>query len=309
MGRYIDVANHLTLIAQLRSLDGESNSFQIKAYEGAARTFRDLDYAESTGQPVPDWRTLKNAGIGASVRTTVEQFLAIGSSDKYDELASYLPAEAMSMTVVQGIGPKKAYRLWMEGIHNFAELSAKAYNGELNPAMTESVLQASKQQGRVPYSIASQVAEGVLAQVLEVPGVLRATICGSIRRHTPTSKDIDIALSLDPGFPRAPMLETFSHLGAGFQGGDRKASMVIKGDPDMRCDLWLGEPYYYGSLLNHCTGSKEHNIALRTLAASRGLTISEYGIFRGDERLGGEEEHDIYNVLHIPYVEPENRNK
>lgn len=305
MSKWAQVADHLKVIAQLLSLDGESTPFQVKAFEGASRTFRDLDYAADHGQDVGNWRAMP--GIGASIRTTVDQFLATGTSDRYGNLANFLPAEAMSMTVVQGIGPKKAYKLWLQGTHNFAELSAKAYKGELDAALTEKVLQASKAQGRIPYLIAAAIAEDVRQKVLQVPGVLQAIVCGSIRRHTPTAKDIDIALSLHPGLPRAPMLEAFSHLGAGFEGGERKASMVIKGSTDIRCDLWLGEPYYYGSLLNHTTGSKEHNIRLRTLAASRGLTISEYGIFRGEERLGGGDEHDIYNVLGIPYVEPEDR--
>lgn len=309
MGKYAQVSDHLKLIAQLRSLDGVSTQFQIKAYEGAARTFRDLDYAETTGQPVPDWRTLDGMKSKGSVRTTVEQFLATGTSDKYDELASYLPAEAMSMTVVQGVGPKTAYKLWMQGTHNFAELTAKAYAGELDEALQERVLQAAKQQGRVPYQVALEVAQGVRDQALKVPGVMLATICGSIRRQAPTAKDIDIAVCLLPNATRTQVLEEFSHLGTGFQGGDKKASFVVPGETPLRCDLWLGSPENYGALLNHCTGSKEHNIALRTLAASRGLTINEYGIFRGDVKLGGEDEHDLYNVLNIPYVEPQNRSK
>ncbi len=302
------VSEHLHLIAQLRTLNGD-NRFQVKAYEDAARTFRDLAWAEDAGQDIGDWHTLP--GIGPSIRTTVEEFILTGTSSKLKELSDTWPVECMTMTVVQGIGPKKAYKLWESGIHNFTELAARAYAGTLDPALSESVLQAAKKQGRVPYDVAKATADAVLAKVLKVPHVLKAVVCGSIRRKVPTAKDIDIAVCLEPGAQRAPIMRAFSHLGQGFQGGEKKVSLVVEGPEKaaMRCDLWLGEPSHFGALLNHCTGSKEHNIALRTLAQSKGLTVSEYGIFRGDKKLGGEDEHDLYRVLGLKYVEPEKRTR
>ncbi len=165
-------------------------------------------------------------------------------------------------------------------------------------------------------------------------------LLGSLRRKQSTIKDLDIGICTEKLNPDKAFSEIFAVLkesGIEFDianQGDTKASLRVRHfGITIACDIWLVEPWYWGSFLNYATGSKQHNINLRGLALKKGLTISEYGIFKlktekahkekmrkgrdgritfvagMGERLGGELETDVYEVLGLDYVEPEKRSE
>lgn len=299
-----EVADHLKLISQLKSLNGETQ-FAIAAYERAAKSLNDMVYAKVDIATV-DLNGL--AGFGDSIKTAIRQYLATGSSSSYQALATKFPPEMLTMTAVTGIGPKKALKLFQQGYHNFGELCAAAVGGKLDAKLQEAVLTAMNKAGRLSHHIIRPVAEKLLAEMMTLPEVQQASLAGSIRRKTATSKDIDIVCCVTGS--RAAVFGKFLTLGKTINVGPAKSSIHVEIDGQMvQSDLWVGEPTHYGALLAYATGSKDHNIRLRKLASERGWLINEYGIHEEatGKVLGGQDEGDLYRLLGIPYVEPWNR--
>ena len=307
------VAEHLMLISMGMVLDG-ANRFKIKAFEEAAEAVAlsssDLKYDEPT--------TI--SGVGASVAEVITDFLARGTSTRYEALATRLPMEALSMTKVDSIGPKTALALHASGIRNFDELVVAVQNKDsrVKPRFYDAVLFAVKKE-RVPHEEAKWLAAAVdLALVERMPSVstimLRHEVCGSIRRKVVDSKDVDIVGCVADKKDVDAILDEFVQIGTKISRGENRASIrFTHNGRTMQVDLWLVPPESYGSALNYATGSKEHCVAVRALAKSRGLLVNEYGIFHQDangeagKRLGGSKETDLYEVLKLPYVEPQDR--
>jgi len=299
------VANHLQLIGQLTSLDG-GNRFSIKAWEEAAVTVTNFPL-EVTPENV-----LEIPGVGAKIGLTIKEFLTAGSSSASQSLAERWPVDAMTMTITDGIGPKRAYKLYEKGICNFDQLHAAALAGELDAKLATNVVLASfKKSGRISFYAANQIGNYFKENLVKVPGVSAVEVGGSIRRKAETAKDVDVLACIEKEEDRTTLMEAFKVYGPGsFQGQETKASIQypISGSQVIQIDLWIADKSYWGTLLNHVTGSKDHNVTIRTLAKSKGLSISEYGIFDdADQKLGGENEHDLYRILDIPWVDPENR--
>jgi DNA polymerase (family 10) len=302
-----EISCHLKLISQLIELDG-GNSFQVKAFREAAIMLTTFTVPLNKLHGESALGDVK--GIGTSIQTVIKEYLETGTSARLQDLGTRWPLEAMTMTRVSGVGAKTALKFHEEGIKNFGDLVLAAKEGKLKEKMASAVLAADRfDQGRIPHDTALYLAAYV---VENLPGLIRVQVCGSLRRNTLDSKDVDIvAIPLD-GTSRADVYAKFAELGEVINVGDSKSSIrVEKYGVMMQVDLWLVDPSYWGSALVYATGSKDHCVALRTLAKSRGMTINEYGIFEGDypsgKKLGGQEEEDIYKILGIKMPTPENR--
>lgn len=302
--------DHLNTIAQLKSINGDSR-FAVAAFQHAAHQISMLaDDIETV-----DYTQI--SGIGKGISYDIKQFLDTGMSDRYKDLASLYPVEALTMTAVDGIGPKRAIVLHQKGYRNFNDLLNAARQNKLDQKLQEAVLLAGmKVQGRIPYDVAIKLANKIKSQLLEVEDIEAIEIAGSVRRKTESSKDIDIAVCVSNGEIRDAVFDKFRSLGTGFIGGDTKASVKVltsltgdgRQNVGVQVDLWVGGPVSWGALLNHCTGSRDHNIRMRKLAQEKALKVNEYGIFSEvGIKLGGARETDLFDVLGIPYVEPEDR--
>lgn len=299
------VSEHLQLIGQLKNLAGD-NGFSIRAYQEASKSITFLS------EPVSAGKAMEMVGVGEKIATVIEQFIETGSSDVLSELSSRFPVSALKHTIVRGIGPKKAMKLYAEGYHSFEELHAAALKGELDGKLAANVILASLQKsGRFPFETAFQIGQYFQETLQKVPGVSMVETGGSIRRKAESAKDVDVLACVVSNEARPAVMEAFKFYGPEtFQGQENKASIQypVSADRMIQVDLWIATEDYWGTLLNHCTGSKEHNIKLRQRAKERGMTVSEYGIFAEDgTKLGGEKETDLYRLLNIPYVVPENR--
>jgi DNA polymerase (family X) len=295
------IAAHLKLIAQLKTLDGD-NRFSIKAYENAAATI--ASHEETDGyQSIP--------GIGNKISAVIKEFQDTGTSATLQDLESRWPAEIMELTAVQNIGPIRAYKLYQQGYHNFEQLHQAALKGALDVKLTSQVLLAAlKKSGRHPRETVLPIAEYFQEALSQVAGVSCLEIGGSLRRQTKDAKDIDLLARVESEDVRPRLMEKFAFYGSDFQGQEIKGSIQypLSAEQVIQIDLWIATPDYWGGLLNHATGSKDFNIAVRSLAKSRGMSISEYGIFDAEgNKLGGENEHDLFRILNIPFVEPKDR--
>ena len=300
------VAEHLILISMGHSLEGQP--WKVRAFESAAEAvmLHPHDIHEAAGL-VGGIKAI--GGIGDSTAAVILEFIKTGTSKRFQELAKKHPVEAFTMTVVDGIGPKTAIKLHESGIKNFDALVEAAKAGKLDKKMTDAVLFAVGKV-RVPYAEAKALAEAVIAILTEKTEVKKFEVCGSIRRKAVDSKDVDIVGCVDSPAEREAAIGEFVKLGTMIKSGeDRAAIRFAHGGRVMQVDLWLVPTESWGAALNYATGSKNHNIDLRAQASKKGMLINEFGIFEvaTSKKLGGADEHDLYRLLGIPYVEPDQR--
>ena len=215
-----------------------------------------------------------------------------------------------------GLGPKRVHALHYDlDIHTPEQLYRAAKDGRLQELpgfgpKTEAVILAALEthlatERRFKLATAARYAEPLLAWLGQTPGVDRVVAAGSYRRCRETVGDLDILVtSSDPSavMARFAAYDEIAEIRA--QGGTRATVVLTCG---LQVDLRVVEARSFGAALHYFTGSKAHNIAIRTLARARGLKVNEYGVFRGAARLAGETEESVFAVLDLPYIPPELR--
>jgi DNA polymerase (family 10) len=292
------VIEHIRRIGNMYAMQDES--WKSKTFLNAARVL-------SGASILPENIKAKCLpGVGDAVAETAQEFLATGTSQRLRELEAELPP-VLGLLDVPGVGPKTAMSLYQEyNVKTVDELETLLRSGKLkNPKLLASVeFLKAKGNGRIPREKVEPLVEAMLASIRAIPGVIHAEAGGSYRRRLATVKDVDL-LVCAPGlsdFVEAA-IKGFATIEA---SGPRRLTLRAS-NPTIQVDVLLVEPHNWGAALCHFTGSKEHNVLLRSLANQRGLTVNEYGIWHGDTRLGGEREEDLYEILEIPFVKPENR--
>lgn len=310
-----DVAATLTEIAELLELKKES-TFRVRAYQNAAKTLGALP--ADVRQLIAAGELEHVRGIGEGIAGKIAELIDSGHIQYLDSLRAEFPPGVRSLLSVPGVGPSLARRAYLElGVQNLDELRAAAEDGRLaslsgfGEKSAESVLRGlqrvNKQEARISLGAAVSLAEEFMANLRPLDYVDRLTSAGSLRRWAPTIGDIDLmATSVEPAramdaFIRQP--QVVHVLGT----GPTKSSIVA--DNGLQVDFRIVEPGYYGSLLQHFTGSRDHNILLREYALHRGLSLNEYGITTvssGESRTFTTEEA-FYEALGLQYIPPELR--
>lgn len=297
------IADHLVLISYGLAL--ENASFKVRAFENAAEA---VMLHPSDVSKIDNLK--KDVGrIGDSTAEVIKEFCKRGTSTRYEELAKVHPMEAFTMCVVDGIGPKTAIKLHEAGYKNFDALVAAAREGKLDKKLTNSVLFAVG-KARVPHEEAKALANAVIAVLREKTEITQFEVCGSIRRRAVDSKDVDVVGCVNSLAERQAAIAEFVKLGTMIKSGDDRAAIrFAHNGRTMQVDLWLVPTDSWGAALCYATGSKNHNIELRAMASKAGMLINEFGIFEvaTNTKLGGADEHDVYRLLGIPYVEPHER--
>lgn len=307
MSRNQEVAAHLRTIAQVMGLE-KTARFKIVAFENAAKT------VETLSGPIEGANLAAIPGIGDSIATTIRQFLATGVSMRFQDLGTRWPLEALTMTKVDTIGPVTAMKLHSQGIKNFDELVAAGAAGQLNEKLAKAVrFAAAYNVGRIPREVAEAASIFVTRELFKIPGISAVQVCGSVRRKAETSKDVDVVATLLPGADKEKVLEAFCKLGEKLDG--RSIRIAVSG-AFVQVDLWIVEDWHFGAAVVYATGSKDHCVALRTLAKSKGLTLNEYGLFKAGEpdfvrenqTAPSTTEVEVYESLGLRYFDPEERN-
>ena len=311
-----DVAEQLELLADLLELEGEA-SFRVLAYRRAATRIRET--AGSVAELALVGRAKDLNGIGKTIEEKIVQVVEDGEMHALTKRKHIVPAEVVMFMRLPGLGPKTAARIWHElGVTTIEELKRAAETEQLRTlsglgAKTEErVLKALAEKKQEP-SDRRLLGDG-LGALLAVVSVLRAhpaavevSEAGSARRRKETFRDLDIiATATDPEalttyFTRlAWVVEVVAH-------GTTKAT-VLSND-GLRFDLRVVPPESYGNLLQHFTGSKDHNIALRERAVKDGLSVSEYSItvVETGEELRYADESAVYERLGYELIPPELR--
>ncbi len=307
------IADMFDRIADALELKGEI-AFRVNAYRRASRVIQDL--SEDIETVWKEGRLKEITGIGEGMAQKIEQFLSTGTMEKYEELTQEVSAELLELLAIQGLGPKTLFLAQKElEIGNLEDLRRAVDDGSLEklPGMGAKKVDnirkgiqlflASKE--RISLGVALPIAEAIIGRLRDIAGVKRISMAGSLRRHRETVGDIDILCEGEDGegiiraFTALPGVERV------LASGDTKGSIVVEGGTQV--DLRVVEPGSYGSALQYFTGSKEHNVRLREMAKKRGLKISEYGVFKGEKKIGGRDEEDIYRAVGLPLIVPELR--
>jgi DNA polymerase (family 10) len=304
-------------LADLYELDG-AVQYRVLAYRTAAKTVRDAPV--SVEQLVREGRVTELAGIGKTLEEKLQTLIDTGDTTQAQKLRAQFPAGVIAMMHLPGFGPKRARRLHDElGIDSLEALRTAAEQQRLRGlrgfgAKVEEKLIEQLAAGfdgtpapRVLLSRAEPIAEQVVDALRAVPGAERVEVAGSLRRLADSVKDLDvIATAADPralvkALTELPVVESVD------SSGD--ASGRITTYAGMKVDLKVVEPDQFGNVLQHFTGSKEHNVALRESAVKRGLHVSEYGVLDDatGETLRCATEEQVYERLGLEWIPPELR--
>ena len=312
-----EIADAMDELGDLYELDG-AIIHRVVAYRNAAKAIRDSTV--SVAALARQGRATELAGVGSTIQEKVIALADTGEIPAAVKLRAKFPPGLVEVTRLPGLGPKRARRLFEElGIDSRDALQAAAEQQQIRDlkgfgARAEesflAALAATKDGDigrRTVLHRALDVGEQLLDALREHPASDRVELAGSARRWADSVKDLDIiATASDPQAlsTAAAQLELVESAQTPGSNGVR-----LKTHTGLQVDLRIVEPDQFGNLLQHLTGSKEHNMALRDTAVRKGLHVSEYGILDDatEETLRCETEQQVYAKLGLEYIEPELR--
>jgi DNA polymerase (family 10) len=309
-----DLAAAFEQTAELLELQ-QANPFRVRAYRNAARLVGelklDLVSLIEQGRPLP-----KLPGIGADLAGKIEEFARSGHLALLDRLRQQIPAGVAEMLQLPGLGPKRVRALYEElHVTTLAQLARAARDGRIHTlpgfgAKTEArILEAidahSHEPQRLKLVTAAQYAAALIAWLRKAPGVSEVTAAGSLRRSRETVGDLDLLACAADGAAVCRHFLAYPEVAEVRASGDTRATVVLQSG--LQVDLRVVPESSFGAALLYFTGSKAHNIRLRTLAIERGLKLNEYGLFAGRKPVAAETEQEVYRALGLPWIAPELR--
>ena len=315
-----DVAAALDEIGTLLELKGE-NPFRANAYHSAARTI--LQMAGDLKQIVAEGKLGEVRGIGEALQEKIATLVTTGRLPYLEELRASIPAGMVQMLRLPGVGPKKVKALHDNlQINSIEELKAacergavaklKGFGAKTQAKILEGIAFLGQVGHRVRIDLADPIGQALLDRVRAMPGVIRAELCGSLRRRRETIGDIDILASAKDA---APIMEAFVKLPEVIQvvgQGPTKSSVVAGltlhgGKITLNADLRVLDDKDFAYGLLYFTGCKEHNIRLRQRAIARGLSLNEYALTKEKKPIPARTEAEIYKHLDLAFIPPELR--
>lgn len=309
-----DISALFNRMADLLEIEA-ANPFRIRAYRRAAATIDDLP--ESVARMVAEGRPLSDLpGIGEDLAGKIAEFVSTGHLKALDEVEAKTPSTLAALTSIPGLGPKRVHQLYHTlGIRSLDDLAKAAREGRIrglprfSQAAEAKILAAidthREAERRFKISTAEDFATGLTAYLKTCPAVARVVVAGSFRRRRETVGDLDILITSADG-PAA--IEHFIHydeVAEVIAAGPTRSTVKLKAG--LQVDVRVVAEESYGAALHYFTGSKAHNIAVRKLAQARGLKLNEYGVFKGQRRLGGATEEEVFGLAGLPFIEPELR--
>ena len=313
-------------VADLLEYQG-GNVFRVRAYRNAAHTIGGLVEPLATVRADTNRALTDLDGIGDDLAGKIEGLLDTGRLPLLEELKSQVPAAAFELMRVPGLGPKKVKQLVDAlGIDSLEALeqacrekrveSVKGFGAKTQAAILDNIAFAKDPaHARMLWNDADAIVQDVLGWMRQCPEARQVEGAGSWRRGRETVGDLDVVVDSRAAAAVMDHLERWHGMAAVLQRGDTKTS--IRGPRDIQIDLRVVAEDSFGAALQYFTGSKEHNVKLRSRARDRGLTINEYGVHklnasadghhtRGDV-LAGRSEAEVYEAVGLPWIPPELR--
>lgn len=312
-----EVAKRLFEMAEMLQFKGE-NIFKIKAYQKAARHIEELEEDINILRKKDELGSIP--GVGEAIEAKIKEMLDTGTFKAFEDIRQTIPEEIDEITAVQGIGPKTAHILYtrlgvkdLEGLLKAAEEHRIRRIPGMGLKTEENILIAAKRQvaegniGRFPLGTALPIAEEISKKLVDGTLIREVQIAGSIRRWKDTVGDIDLIARSDEPEKAIEIFTLMDKVQEVLEKGNTKGSIIYK--DNIQVDLRIVKDDAFGSLLQHFTGSKEHNVKLRKIALSKGLHLSEYGLKDAatGEQIPFSTEHEQYERLGLQFIPPELR--
>ncbi len=297
-------------------LEATDVEYKPRAYRRAADGVRDHPASVKTLAESGTDALEEIDGVGEAIAAKIHEYVTTGTISELEALRADIPVDMDALTRVEGLGPKRVGALHEAlGIETLDDLEAAATAGEIRTVsgfgevsernILEGIPFARSAARRHLLSEVRPVADDVLAAVVDLESVDRASVAGSIRRWRPTIGDVDVLVATADPTAVAEALDGFAFVSEIIESGDRKASIrTIEG---LRTDFRFVDPDAFGAALVYFTGSKDHNVQLRQRAIDRDCKVNEYGVFRDEDRLASDTEQAVYAALDLEWIPPELR--
>ncbi|HUY00006.1 MAG TPA: DNA polymerase/3'-5' exonuclease PolX [Candidatus Deferrimicrobium sp.] len=306
-----EIVDILYEISELLEIQGEIQ-WKFLAYRRAARTIESLsqNIAEVLGKE-------KLPGIGKALEEKIKELVTTGKLEYYEELKKQIPPLLLKMIQIPEIGPKTA-KLLYDSLHlkslDDLEKAAQSHRIQrikgIGPKTELTILKNIKnikKPQRTLLGTILPIADEIIKKLKELKEVKQISVAGSIRRKKDTIRDIDILVTSDKSEKVMQVFTSLEMIKEVSLKGPTKSTVIVK--KDIQVDLRVVEDDSFGAALQYFTGSKEHNVVLRTIASQMGYKLNEYGLFLKDtdEKVAGKTEEEIYKVLGMEWMPPELR--
>ncbi len=313
------IADVLDQLADLLEFQG-ANAFRIRAYRSATRAIRNTSTSiAQVAQQHPKNLTHID-GIGKSVAEKCVELVQRGSLDQLDQLLRQIPKSVLAMLRIPGLGPKKAAAIYQQlGITTLEQLreaceaerirTLKGFGPKSEQMILKGIGLAERAGKRIYWAVADQQVQQLRDYMAGCHAVQQLEFAGSYRRGKETVGDLDLLVVSEDSTRVMDYFGRFPDVADTIARGETKMSVRL-GD-GLQVDLRVVTSRSFGAALQYFTGSKEHNVILRSLAKKENLKINEYGVFRLEDQteqvVAGQTEADVYNVLGLPVFPPELR--
>lgn len=307
------VASRLNELADFTELEDEQ-PYRSRAYRRAA------EIIESLPEPieeVAERKELRNLpGVGENIERKIEEILKTGRLETLEKIKTRIPVDVISLNRVEGIGPKTIKLLYRQlGIKNLDDLETAVKQGKLRgvkglgirseQTLLERAENARRTVNRILLAQAVLLSDRISSSLREIPHIKRYEVTGSFRRRRETIGDLDILIETNDPKTAIDFFTGQDEAKEVLAAGESKASIKLQNN--FQVDARVVPEESFGASLLYFTGSKAHNVELRTIAIKKGLRLNEYGLFKGEAQMAGKTEEEIYKALDMQYIEPELR--
>lgn len=309
-----EIAALFDRLADLLEIE-DANPFRVRAYRNAARTIANL--GQSIAGLVETGKDLSELpGIGEAIAEKIATIVRTGRLPQLEEVEARTPGTLADLMKIDGLGPKRVKALYRQlNIRSFEDLARAARSGKIRGldgfgAKTEAMIlqHIEHRRGavqRMRLAEAEDIAGGLVDYLRKSPGVKDISVAGSIRRRKDTVGDLDILVTAARGSPVMRRFVAYDEVADVISQGDTRSTVVLRSG--LHADLRVVPQVSFGAALCYFTGSKAHNIAVRKIGVAKGCKVNEYGVFKGEKRVAGRTEQDVYAKLGLAYIEPEMR--
>jgi DNA polymerase (family 10) len=313
-----EIARILLETSDLMEIAGE-DSFRIRSYRNGAIAVEGQVESIRAILSDPDRNVTDIPGIGKGLAFVLKEIEETGTCERRTELLKRFPLAALEFLKIQGLGPKGVSLLFQHfQITSMDELEKLCQEhklrdlprmgAKLEDKILRSIAQYKERTGRFLLSFADQAANELATLIHELDGIDAVTPAGSLRRGRETVGDLDLLVTGGNAEAALERVAAYSRVYEVLGRGANKTSVKL-GREGLQVDVRALPRESFGAALQYFTGSKEHNVALRTRAVKMGLTLNEYGLVRLEtgERVAGETEEQVYQALGLDWIPPEMR--
>jgi len=295
----------------------KDESFRSIAYNRVALTLESMEEDVEDIYGRGGLKALEDIpGVGKNIAQKIEEYLKTGKIKSYLNLKKQTPVKLDEISMVEGMGPKKAKALFEKlGVRNLKDLEKAAKSHKISPLfgfgekteknILEGIEFLKKSKGRSLLGHITPIVDEITEKLGSLKEVQEISVAGSVRRRKETIGDVDMLVASESPEKIMDFFVRLPWVAKAWSKGKTRSSVRLTQGFDV--DLRIVSPKSFGSALQYFTGSKEHNIATRRIAILKGLKLNEYGVFRGQKALAGKTEEDVYRAIGLCYIPPEMR--